>query len=96
MFWQIFLPNAQAVLATAFIFAFMGTWGDYLMPILYLNEDKTLIAVKMATSYIDPQGNPLPTVTLAANVVFIVPLILMFFLGQKYIMKGVVTSGLKG
>jgi multiple sugar transport system permease protein len=74
----------------------MGTWGDYLTPILYLNDSKTLIAVKMATSYVDPKGNALPTVTLAANIVFIIPLIIMFFLGQNYIMKGVVTSGLKG
>jgi len=38
----------------------------------------------------------LPTVTLAANVVFMIPLVILFFLGQKYIMKGVVISGLKG
>jgi len=95
-FVQIFLPNAKPVLATAFIFAMTGIWGDYLSPILYLSENKTLLAVKMATSYLDPKGMALPTVTLAANVVFMIPLVILFFLGQKYIMKGVVTSGLKG
>jgi ABC-type glycerol-3-phosphate transport system permease component len=96
MFWQVFLPNAKPVIATAFIFSLSGMWGDYLTPVLYLSEDKTLLAVKMATSYLDPKGNPLPTVTLAANVIYTLPLVLLFFVGQKFIMQGVVTSGLKG
>jgi len=96
IFLQIFLPNAKPILATAFIFALTGIWGDYLTPILYLSENKTLLAVKIATSYVDPKGIALPTVSLAANVVFMLPLVLLFFFGQKYIMKGVVTSGLKG
>jgi multiple sugar transport system permease protein len=96
IFLQIFLPNAQPVLATASIFAVTGIWGDYLTPILYLSENKTLLAVKIATSYVDPKGIALPTVSLAANVVFMLPLVILFFFGQKYIMKGVVTSGLKG
>jgi multiple sugar transport system permease protein len=96
LYWQIFMPNAKPAIATAFIFAFNSVWGDYLTPLLYLTEQRTLLAVKVATSYIDPKGNALPTVTLAANMVFIIPLIVTFFIGQKYIMKGVVTSGLKG
>ncbi len=96
VFLQIFLPNAKPVLATAFIFALTGIWGDYLTPVLYLSENNTLLAVKMASSYLDPKGHALPTVTLAANVVFMIPLVMLFFLGQKYIMRGVVTSGLKG
>jgi hypothetical protein len=47
-------------------------------------------------SYLDSKGMVLPTVSLAANVDFMLPLVILFFLGQKYIMKGVVTSGLKG
>ena len=95
-FWQIFLPNSLPVLATAFIFSFSGIWGDYLTPILYLNDEKTLLAVKMAKAFVDPKGNPLLNVQLAANLIFIIPLVVVFFLGQKYIMQGVVTSGLKG
>ncbi len=96
IFWNIFLPNSKAVIATALIFAVTNIWGDYLTPILYLNEDKTLLAVKIATSYLDPKGVALPTVSLAANVVFMIPLVILFFVGQNYIIKGVVTSGLKG
>jgi multiple sugar transport system permease protein len=95
-FWQIFLPNAKPALATSFIFNFSWVWSDWFAPIIYLSDKKTTLAVKLATGYVDPQNNPLTTVTLAACVVYMLPLVVMFFLGQKYIMQGAITSGLKG
>ena len=96
IYWQIFLPNAKPVLATAFIQGFSYVWGDWYNPVIYLTSSNTTLAVKIATAYINPQGHPYVTITLAACVVYILPLILMFFLGQKQILKGVVTSGIKG
>jgi multiple sugar transport system permease protein len=96
IFLQILLPNAKPVLATSFIFNFSGVWGDYFVPSIFLNDSKTTLAVKLATAFVDPQGHPYTTLTLAANVLYALPLVLLFFLGQKYILKGVVTSGLKG
>ena len=93
---QIFLPNAKPVIATVMIFAFGAVWGDYMMPLILLNDDKTLLSVKIATSYSNPQGVWLITIAMAANIIYMMPLILVFFLAQKYIIKGVVTSGLKG
>lgn len=96
VFWQIFLPNAKPALATAVIFNFSGVWGDYITPLIYLSDAKTTLSVKLAGAYMTPHGEALTTVTLAANLVFALPLVIIFFLGQKYILKGVVTSGLKG
>jgi multiple sugar transport system permease protein len=96
MFWQIFLPNAKPALATAFILNFIWVWGDYLTPILYLSDQNTTLAVKLQRSYVDPQGYSLVTVVMAASVLYTLPLIIMFFLAQKHILQGVVTSGLKG
>lgn len=95
-FWQVFLPNAKPALATSFIFNFSWVWSDWFAPIIYLSEDKTTLAVKVATGYVDPQGNALTTITLAACVLYLLPPVIAFFLGQKYIMEGAVTSGLKG
>jgi ABC-type glycerol-3-phosphate transport system permease component len=50
----------------------------------------------MATAFVDPHGNALRTVSLAATVIYILPLVVTFFFGQKYILKGLITSGLKG
>jgi multiple sugar transport system permease protein len=90
------LPNATPALATSFIFCFVWVWGDWLTPLIYLTDANTTLAVKINTGYVDPKGNPLVPTTLAGCVLYTLPLIIMFFLGQKYIVKGVVTSGLKG
>ena len=96
IYWQIFLPNAKPVLATVMIFAIIGVWGDYLTPSIYLSASKTLLGVALTTAFKNPQGISLYTVSLAASVLYIIPLIVVFFFGQKYILQGVVTSGLKG
>jgi ABC-type glycerol-3-phosphate transport system permease component len=100
IFWQIFLPNAKPALATSFILNFVWVWGDWLAPIIYLDDAKTTLAVKLATpSYMNPgntSGQALVTITLAAAVIYTVPPVIMFFMAQKSIMEGVVTSGLKG
>jgi len=96
IYWQIFLPNAKPVIATVMIFAFNNVWGDYLMPLIYLSSKKTLLGVALASAFKNPQGFDMKTVSLAAGVVYVLPLILIFFIFQKNILKGVVTSGLKG
>ena len=96
IFWQIFIPNSKPVIATVMIFAFSRVWGDYLMPLIYLSGDKLLMGVAMATAFVNPKGVAYKTISMAANVMFILPLIVMFFLAQKQILKGVLTSGLKG
>jgi multiple sugar transport system permease protein len=96
IYWQIFLPNAKPVLATAFIQGFSWVWGDWFTPVIYLSAENTTLAVKLATAYVNPQGYTLITITLAACVVYVLPPLIMFFLGQKHILKGVISSGLKG
>lgn len=96
IFLQIVLPNSYPVLATSFILAFLSVWGDWLMPLLYLADRNTTLAVKLITAYVNPQGFPIVTPTLAASVIYILPPVVMFFFVQKYIMQGVVTSGIKG
>ena len=96
VYWQIFLPNAKPAIAISFIFNFVWVWGDVFTPVIYLNDRITTLAVKLARAYIDPQGHSLVTVVLAASVVYTLPMVVIFFLGQKHILRGVVTSGLKG
>ena len=58
--------------------------------------ENMLLPVKLINAYVNPQGYPIVPPTLAASVLYIIPPIVMFFVVQKYIMQGVVTSGLKG
>ena len=99
VFWQIFLPNAKPALATSFILNFVGVWGDWVAPVIYLDDVKTTLAVKLATpTYTNPgdvSGHIFVTITLAAAVIYTIPPVIMFFIAQKNIMEGVVTTGLK-
>lgn len=96
VFWQIFLPNSLPAVAASSIFAFTWVWGDWLYPELFLSDNITTLAVKLATSYVNPQGIPLMTVTMAGVILYVIPMVVIFFIAQKYIIQGVVTTGLKG
>jgi multiple sugar transport system permease protein len=93
---SLFLPNSMPVIATSFIFNFSWTWSDWFGPLIYLSEDKTTLAVKLTRGYQNPQGFSLVMPQLAAAVIYTIPLIILFFIGQRYIIQGVVTSGIKG
>lgn len=95
IFWQIFMPNAGPVIAAAAIFAFQGVWGDFFLQSLFLSERNATLAMKLVSAYRDPRGNPLYTQTMAAVVIFVAPLVVLFFVAQKSIIRGVVTTGLK-
>jgi multiple sugar transport system permease protein len=96
IFWRIFLPNATAAVATSFILNFIWVWGDWLTPQIYLRADNTTLAVLINLAFTNPRGDLLTTLTVAAIVIYTLPIVLIFFLGQRYILKGVVTSGLSG
>jgi len=96
VFWRIFLPNATAALATSFILNFIWVWGDWLTPQIYLRADNTTLAVLINKVFTNPQGNLLTTLTISGIVIYTLPIVVIFFLSQKYILRGVVTSGLSG
>jgi ABC-type glycerol-3-phosphate transport system permease component len=95
-FWRIFMPNAKAAIATSFILNFLWVWGDWLTPRIYLRADNTTLGVLVNTVFTNPQGQLLTTLTMAGIVIYTLPVVVIFFIGQRYILKGIVTSGLAG
>jgi len=95
-YWQIFMPISGPVIATASIFHFQWVWGDWFTPRIFLSADRTSLGVLLSTAYTDPKGYALDTLTLAAIMVYIMPMVIVFFFAQKYIIQGIVTTGLKG
>lgn len=96
IFWQIFLPLSMPVIVTAFLLSFVGVWGDYITPALFLNQNNTTLAVALSIGYVDPQGNAFQNVQAAGALLYVIPEIVVFFLAQRYFVRGIVTSGLKG
>lgn len=92
---QIFLPLAKPTLATLAIFTFMDEWNDLLRPVVYLNDSaKRTITVGMAL--LESPNSTSWTLMMCGAVVSIIPLLIVYVFAQKYFVKGVATSGLKG
>ncbi|MFF5967911.1 carbohydrate ABC transporter permease [Streptomyces collinus] len=96
IFFRIFLPLSRPVLMTAFLTSFTWSWGDYIAPALLLDVDRTTLAVAITAWYEDPHGNPLPTVQAAAAGLYVLPMMLLFLFAQRYFIRSVVSSGVKG
>ncbi len=92
---QIYLPLAKPTLATLAIFTFMDGWNDLLRPVIYLNENaKRTLTVGMAL--LESPTTTTWTLMMCGAVVSIIPLLIVYLFAQKYFVKGIATSGLKG
>lgn len=97
IWWEIVLPLVKAPMATVATFLFVGTWNSLLTPLMYLQTVKLYtLPVYVATLYnINNTVQQWPTIMTAA-VLTTIPLIILFFFAQRYILESVVVSGLKG
>jgi ABC-type glycerol-3-phosphate transport system permease component len=97
IWWEIIMPLVKAPLATVATFLFVAFWNNLLAPLMYLQTvDLYTLPVYVSTLYnINLTVQPWPTIMTAA-VLTTVPLILIFFVAQRFILESVVVSGLKG
>ena len=97
IFWEIVLPLVKAPLATIATFLFVGFWNSLLAPLMYLQTvDLYTLPVYVNTLYnINQTVQPWPTI-MAAAVLTTLPLFVVFFFAQRFILEGVVVTGLKG
>lgn len=96
IFWEIILPLVKAPLATIATMLFVGLWSSLLVPIMYLQTvDLYTLPIYVSTLYnINLTVQPWPTI-MAAAVLTTVPLMVVFFFAQRYILDSVVISGMK-
>jgi ABC-type glycerol-3-phosphate transport system permease component len=94
IFWRVILPNSGAALATVGIFCFIYSWRDFMGPLLYLNspEHQTL-EVGLRTYQVLQQEHW--DLLMAGSVLAVVPLVVLFIVGQRYFTKGIVMTGMK-
>jgi multiple sugar transport system permease protein len=94
-FWQIMLPLARPALATLSIITFLGAWNEFLWPLLVLNDlTKQTLPVGLATlqgAYVSEYGR-----VMAGAVIAALPVLILYIALQKYIVKSVAMTGLKG
>jgi multiple sugar transport system permease protein len=96
IFVTIFLPLSRPMLITSFLLSFTWTWSDYITPVLFLDLDRTTLSVAIAALYTDPVGYTIPTIQAAAAIMYVLPVLLIFFFAQRYFIRSSVGSGIKG
>ena len=100
VFWRILIPLCKPAIATMAVISFMGNWADFMGPLIYLNSpQKFTLAVGLNYLRYVPEvqvGERLENILMAACVLNIVPCLVVFFFAQRYFVRGIVTTGLKG
>ena len=94
IYWSLLMPNSAPVIGTMGLFAFLWAWNDLLWPVIVVKENsmKTLQAGLAIVAQNPSRWGEM----MAASVMITLPVILVFLLLQRFLVRGVATSGLKG
>jgi len=95
IFGQILLPLMVPALVTTAIFTFIWTWYDFFSQMIYLTNPSFYTVSIALRTFIDVQSSSSFGPMFAMSVVSIVPVVAVFVFGQKYLVEGIATTGLK-
>lgn len=95
IFLDVVLPLARPAVAVVALFTFMGTWNDFLGPLIYLVDANTFTLSQGLQAYQTQHGGTPWNLLMAASCLVILPVVVVFFLAQKVFIQGIATSGLK-
>lgn len=95
IFWKIILPLSKPALATLTTFTFMGAWMNFMWPLIVINtESKFTLPVGLA--YFQSLHNTDWTLLMAASVMMMLPILIVFIFNQRFFVEGIKLTGIKG
>jgi multiple sugar transport system permease protein len=92
--WQIVLPLARPALVTLFLFTFIGEWNDLFKPLVFTTKPE-LRTVQLALAEFQEQFTNNWPLLMAAVTITTVPILFLFLLGQRQLIQGIATTGIK-
>jgi multiple sugar transport system permease protein len=95
IFLRIILPLMVPALATTTIFTFIWTWNDFFSQLIYLTDPHMYTVPVALRSFVDSTSSSSWGSMFAMSVVSLVPVFLAFLLGQRFLIKGIATTGIK-
>jgi multiple sugar transport system permease protein len=95
VFLRIIIPLSLPVLAVVAIFEFTWSWNNFFSPLIYLNSIKLFPVALGLRQFMQRAGNDLQFM-MAQTVLFVIPVLVMFFIAQRRFIQGIVVSGVKG
>lgn len=99
IFFRILLPLTKPAVATMTVISFMAGWSEFLQPLIYLNSPKKFtlaVGLQYFNAVEGADYEPTEHLLMTACVMTIVPALIVFFATQKYFVRGIVMSGIKG
>ncbi|MCK9210489.1 MAG: carbohydrate ABC transporter permease [Ignavibacteriaceae bacterium] len=94
IYWKIILPLCKPILVTLALFTFLGTWNDFLWPLIVLT-DNSMYTLPVALANLMGEHTKDPELMMAGSVVTIIPVVIVFLSLQKYYLKGIMMGGVK-
>lgn len=94
-FWSVMLPQVKPALAVVAIWTFMGTWNNFLGPLIYVNSPEQM-PIAYALQLFSGERSGEPGLLMAFATMSMIPVLALFFAAQKYFIEGVTLSGLGG
>jgi ABC-type glycerol-3-phosphate transport system permease component len=96
VWWYIIMPLSRPALATITVFLFVGQWNNLVQPLLYLQRSDLFTMPIYVAQKLNLQETPVPWQdVMAASIVFILPVLVVFLLTQRYFIEGITLTGSK-
>jgi len=97
VFWRIVLPSSRPALATLSVLSFMEYWNSYLWPLFVARQDMFMtLPVGLAKLQGGPRALTQWNMVMAGAVITVLPIVIMYLLAQKWFVRSVTLSGIKG
>jgi multiple sugar transport system permease protein len=95
IFCRIILPLSRPALAVVALFAFLGVWNNFLGPLIFLQRPQQYTLALGLQAFQSQQGGTDWNLLMAASMLIMLPVLILFFLTQKTFIRGIATTGLK-
>lgn len=97
IWWYIILPLSRPAVATITVFLFVGQWNNLLQPLIYLQRPELYTMPIYVAQKNNLQESPIPwQEIMTASVLFVIPVLIVFILTQRYFTEGIALTGTKG
>ena len=94
IYWSVILPLVKPALAAVGIFSFMGTWNNFMEPLIYLSSPD-LFTVPLMLNYFKGLYATDWGLMMAGSTISIIPVLVIYIIAQKHIIEGVALTGIK-
>lgn len=97
IFWRIIMPLSRPAIATLAVFSFMGYWNNYLYPLFVARQEAVMtLPIALATLQAGPRALTEWNMVMAGAVITVLPILVAYLLAQRWFVRGVMSSGIKG